>query len=138
MSKPSVDGASTDGPEAATLVAGFLDSWRQRDIEHIVSFFADDAVYHNVPVEPIVGRDAIRRIFQAFLDNFSSAALDIVAIAAQPDLVMAERVDRFVLNDGRKVDLPVTGVFVIKNQKIVRFSDYFDLASFERQSGMRL
>lgn len=138
MSKPLIDGPSIGGVEAATLVTGFLDSWRHRDIEHIVSFFADDAVYHNVPVQPIVGRAAIRRIFQAFLDNFSSAALDIVAMAAQPDLVMAERVDRFVLNDGRKVDLPVTGVFVIKNQKIVRFSDYFDLASFERQSGMRL
>lgn len=138
MSNVSVGGSSLSGPQAAALVSGFLESWRGRDIEHILSFLADDAVYHNVPVQPIVGRAAIRQIFQAFLDNFRSAALDVVAMAAQPDLVMAERVDRFVLNDGRKVDLPVTGVFVIKNQKIVRFSDYFDLASFERQSGLKL
>ena len=124
--------------DASALVSSFLASWQNRDIEQILEFLAKDAVYHNVPVAPIVGRDAIRGIFQAFLDTFAFASLDVVTMAAAPDLVLAERMDRFVLNDGRKVELPVTGVFELQDGKIARFSDYFDLASFERQSGMKL
>jgi len=97
--------------QASALVSSFLASWQNRDIEQILEFLAKDAVYHNVPVAPIVGRDAIRGIFQAFLDTFAFASLDVITMAAAPDLVLAERMDRFVLNDGRKVELPVTGVF---------------------------
>jgi limonene-1,2-epoxide hydrolase len=130
--------ASMTSAESAAFVTSFLASWEKRDLAHILSHFADDAVYHNVPVEPIVGLAAIRGIFNAFLEAFRSASLDVVTMASSPDLVLAERVDRFVLNDGRRVELPVTGVFVIRDRKIVRFSDYFDLASFARQSGMNL
>ena len=124
--------------EAELLVRDFLGAWEGRDIDYITSFFTEDAVYHNVPVAPIAGLANIRAIFQAFLGAFRSASLEIVEIAAAPGLVIAERMDRFVLNDGRKVDLPVTGVFILAGRKIVRFSDYFDLACFEKQSGMKL
>ncbi len=120
------------------LVRDFLGSWEGRDLDTICGAFADDAVYHNVPVKPIEGIAGIRAIFQAFLDAFAEAKLDIIALAAEPGLVLAERVDYFTMNDGRKVVLPVTGVFVVKNDQITRFSDYFDLADFERQSGFKL
>ncbi|BBX01662.1 limonene-1,2-epoxide hydrolase [Mycolicibacterium moriokaense] len=120
------------------LVRDFLGSWEGRDLDTICGAFADDAVYHNVPVKPIEGIAGIRAIFQAFLDAFAEAKLDIITLAAEPGLVHAERVDYFTMNDGRKVVLPVTGVFVVKNDQITRFSDYFDLADFERQSGFKL
>ncbi len=129
----------TDTKEASeTVVRNFLGSWQGRNLETICSGFADDAVYHNVPVEPIEGIAGIRAIFQGFLDAFSDAELDVLRLAAEPGLVLAERVDYFTMNDGRKITLPVTGVFEVKNGKITRFSDYFDLADFERQSGMKL
>ncbi|WP_245604932.1 limonene-1,2-epoxide hydrolase family protein [Mycobacterium genavense] len=80
----------------------------------------------------------VSAVFQAFLDAFSDAKLDIRTLAAESGLVLVERVDCFTMNDGRKVVLPVTGVFEVKNGKIARFSDYFDLADFEEQSGMKL
>src|SRR5882757_3868639 len=126
----------TDTKEASeTVVRNFLGSWQGRNLETICSGFADDAVYHNEPIEGIAG---IRAIFQGFLDAFSDAELDVLRLAAEPGLVLAERVDYFTMNDGRKITLPVTGVFEVKNGKITRFSDYFDLADFERQSGMKL
>ncbi len=129
----------TDTKEASEkLVRDFLGSWPGRSLDAICSGFASDAVYHNVPVRPIEGIAGIREIFQAFLDSFCDAKLDIVTLAAEPGLVLVERVDYFTMNDGRKVTLPVTGVFEIKSGKIARFSDYFDLADFERQSGMKL
>jgi limonene-1,2-epoxide hydrolase len=129
----------TDTKEASEkLVRDFLGSWQGRSLEAICSGFADDAVYHNVPVEPIEGIAGIRAIFRGFLDAFCDAKLDVLSLAAEPGLVLAERVDYFTMNNGRKITLPVTGVFEVKNGKITRFSDYFDLADFERQSGMKL
>ncbi|KQH78532.1 MULTISPECIES: limonene-1,2-epoxide hydrolase family protein [Mycobacterium] len=129
----------TDTKEASEqVVRDFLGSWEARSLDTICSGFADDAVYHNVPVAPIEGIAGIRGIFEAFLAAFSDAKLDIVTLAAEPGRVLVERVDYFTMNDGRKVVLPVTGVFEVKNGKITRFSDYFDLADFEGQSGMKL
>ena len=124
--------------ESRQWVLSFLNAWRERNLDHLLSFFASDAVYHNVPVAPIVGQAAIRDIFAAFLREFRTASLDVVTAVAEPGLVIAERIDRFESNSGRRIELPVTGVFVLAGGKIARFSDYFDLASFERQSGMKL
>lgn len=129
---------SMNAAEAEAFIRDFLGSWQRRDLDYIMSFFAEHATYHNVPVPPIVGAAGIRAIFEAFLGAFTEAALDLVTIAAKPDLVLTERIDRFLMTDGRKVTLPVNGVFEIKDRKIVRFSDYFDLATFERQSGLKL
>lgn len=129
----------SDSKEASEkLVRDFLGSWQGRNLDTICGAFADNAVYHNVPVKPIEGTAGIRGIFQAFLDAFTYAELKIITLAAEPGLVLAERIDYFTMNDGRKIVLPVTGVFVVKNGKITRFSDYFDLADFERQSGLKL
>jgi limonene-1,2-epoxide hydrolase len=129
----------TDSKESSEkLVRDFLGSWQGRNLDTICGAFAENAVYHNVPVKPIEGMAGIRGIFQAFLDSFTYAELKIITLAAEPGLVLAERIDYFTMNDGRKIVLPVTGVFFVKNGKITRFSDYFDLADFERQSGLKL
>ena len=73
----------------------------------------------------------------AYDSAFDTIALDIITIAGEADLVLAERVDRFTLK-GKYFELPVNGVFEIKNGKIHRFSDYFDLATFEGHSGFKL
>jgi limonene-1,2-epoxide hydrolase len=128
----------SDGISDESVVVAFLQSWKGRDIDYIMSFFDEHAVYHNVPVAPITGHVGIRQVFQSFLDAFPLAALDIVNIVGRTGLVFAERIDRFTTSAGRNVVLPVNGVFVLEAGKIKRFSDYFDLASFENQSGLKL
>lgn len=125
-------------PASEQLVRDFLGSWFGRDLEEICGYFDADAIYHNVPVAPITGIAGIRQIFAAFLDTFGSARLGIISLAAKAGLVLAERMDHFVMCDGTRVALPGTGVFEVRDGKIRRFSDYFDLANFERQSGMKL
>lgn len=119
-------------------VRDFLGAWTGRDIDALCGYFAADAVYHNVPVAPIAGIAGIRQIFVAFLDAFEAASLDVISLAAAPGLVIAERIDRFTMRNGTRVVLPVTGVFELRGGRITRFSDYFDLADFERQSGLKL
>jgi len=121
-----------------TLVRDFLGAWPRRDLDELMSFFAADAVYHNVPVAPCVGAAAIRETFAGFLATMPGIVLDVVNLAASGSLVMAERIDRFVMPNGHRFDLPVTGVFEVRDGKIVAFRDYFNLASFESESGLSL
>ena len=50
------------------LVDRFIAAWKTEDVDHIVSFFHDDAVYTNVPIDPPNrGIEAIRTMIGGFL-----------------------------------------------------------------------
>ncbi len=122
---------------AERIVTDFLAAWPRKDVDELMSYFAEDAVYHNVPVAPCVGAAEIRKVFDGFLGEFE-IVLEVVNIASQGDRVFTERIDRFVMNGGKRFDLPVNGVFELRGGKIVSFRDYFDLATFENGSGLKL
>jgi limonene-1,2-epoxide hydrolase len=120
------------------IILDFLAAWPRANVDELMSYFAPDAVYHNVPVAPIQGADRIREIFQAFLGLMNRIDLDVVHSAAKGNVVFTERIDRFHMKNGKKFDLPVNGIFELRGGKIVRFSDYFNLADWEKPSGMPL
>jgi len=121
---------------AEKIVTEFLAAWPRKNVDELMRYFADDAVYHNIPVPPVRGADAIRKTFEGFLGAFS-IVLEVVNMASSGDRVFTERIDRFEM-DGRRFDLPVNGVFELRGGKIVSFRDYFDLATFENASGLKL
>ncbi|MFK7914624.1 MAG: nuclear transport factor 2 family protein, partial [Pseudomonadales bacterium] len=45
---------------ASDRVLAMISGWNERDLEAIVDCFADDAVYHNIPMEPVQGKQGIR------------------------------------------------------------------------------
>ena len=47
-------------PQASndTMIRDFLAGWESRHAEYIVSCFTDDAVYHSIPLAPIIGKDS--------------------------------------------------------------------------------
>ena len=113
------------------LVRRFCASWSTIDIPKILDFFTDDAVYHNMPVQPIQGKDAIQGVIEQFMAPFERADWEIKQIVAAGDIVLTERVDRFI---GEKtVELPVMGTFEIRDGKIAAWRDYFDLAAWTSQ-----
>lgn len=115
------------------LVEAFCMAWKARDVDDIVSYFADDAVYHNIPIEPAVGLDAIRAVIEMFVPPADEIEFTIHLMLSDGDMVFTERTDRFVTG-GKTVDLPVAGVFEIRDGKIVAWRDYFDLQTFMNQS----
>ena len=120
------------------LVRDFCGAWLRRNLDELMRPFAADAVYHNVPVAPVVGAAGIRATFAGFLEGMPYIELDVVNAAASGALVFTERVDRFAMPNGHRFELPVNGVFEVRDGKIVSFRDYFDLATFERGSGLKL
>ena len=124
--------------DAERVVRDFLTAWPRKDVDELMSFFAPDAVYHNVPVKPLVGAAAIRGAFQGFCDMMNEGIeLDVLNVTSSGDVVMAERIDRFRWN-GRRLDLPVCGVFEVRNGKIAKFRDYFDYPSWFEATGAPL
>jgi limonene-1,2-epoxide hydrolase len=102
----------------------------------LAAFFTDDAVYHNIPLAPVVGREAIANTIATFIrpgpPGVESIEFRVINIAADGPVVMTERVDVFKLPD-KSFELPVMGIFEVGNGKINAWRDYFDLNQFTSQ-----
>ncbi len=118
--------------DSEKIVSDFCKAWSRRSLDELMSFFAEDAVYHNIPMPPAKGKDAIRNAINTFLPMASAVEFKVLRTAASGDLVINERVDIFQMG-GKRVELPVAGVFEVRNGKIVAWRDYFDLAMWTRQ-----
>ncbi len=118
-------------PEA--VVRDFCAAFARCDVRELVDFFTPDAVYHNMPIAPVKGREAIENTLRQFVDPEGEAEFELRAVASSGSTVLTERVDRFVLR-GKKVELPVMGAFEVTPEgKIRAWRDYFDLSQFTRQ-----
>ena len=107
------------------MIREFLAAWERRDTEHIVAAFAEDGVYHSIPLTPIVGRAAIREWVAGF-EGVPPGRLEVHHQIATDNVVMNERTDYITLN-GKPVTLPICGVFEIDNGHIKAWREYFDL-----------
>lgn len=117
--------------DPVTVVERFCAAWDRLDFDGIVALLADDIDYHNIPLEPLSGKDEVEAYLRA-AGPFDSCRWEIVSIAAQGAKVLTERVDRFIVH-GMRIDLPVMGTFEVHDGKIRRWRDYFDLASYRAQ-----
>jgi len=117
-----------------TLIRSFCEAFSRRDADEILAFFTEDAVYHNMPLPAMTGKPAIRPVLEMFLKPAASAEFEVLNIAASGDIVLTERIDRFEIA-GKTIELPVMGTFEIKGGKIVAWRDYFDMATWTRQTG---
>jgi limonene-1,2-epoxide hydrolase len=110
-------------------VRRFCTAFARRDVDELMDFFARDAVYHNIPLPPAIGIDAIRESLSMFVPASPKIEFEILHMASHGPVVFAERVDRMTFN-GKAVELPVTGVFEIEDGKIRAWRDYFDMQMF--------
>ncbi len=118
-------------PEA--VVRSFCTAWERRDIPTILDFFSDDAVYHNMPLAPVSGKDGIEEVLHLFVLPAEKIRFEILHLLSQGNLVLTERVDHFTIS-GKEIALPVAGVFELRDGKIVAWRDYFDFATWQRAS----
>jgi limonene-1,2-epoxide hydrolase len=102
----------------------------------LAAFFTDDAVYHNIPLAPVVGRNDIANTIATFIrpgaPGIESIEFRVINIAADGPVVMTERVDVFQLPD-KSFELPVMGIFEVSDGTINAWRDYFDLNQFTSQ-----
>ncbi len=116
----------------AETVTAFCAAWETGDLDDIMAFFADDAVYHNIPVDPLTGPEAIRAMIEMFTTGVERIEFQIRHLAAAGDVVLTERIDVFHRPEGT-ITLPVMGTFEIRDGRIAAWRDYFDLNQYMAQ-----
>ncbi len=125
----------SDGAHYEALVREFCDAWAEGDHDKVVSFFTEDGVYHNIPVDPMVGHEAIRMMIDGFTAGLKVKVFRIDTMISNGSTVITERVDIFEKPDGGEISLPVMGIFECEGDKIARWREYFDLNQFMSQAG---
>lgn len=112
----------------AQVVTALIDACNRRDVEAALQLFHADALYHNIPVAPARGLAEIRAALGPFLAMASAVEWEVHHLVANTEgIVMTERTDRFELPTGW-LELPVMGVFEVKDGLIKAWRDYFDMA----------
>jgi limonene-1,2-epoxide hydrolase len=116
------------------LVWAMLSAWEQRDTSYIIDHFTEDAVYHAMPLRPIVGKTNLRSWVQTF-ESVPPGQLQIRHQVESDHVVMNERTDRITIQ-GTEVVLPICAIFEADHGLIKAWREYFDLAGLRRLLGV--
>lgn len=109
------------------IVERWIAAFNAADIETLASLYAHDAVNHQVVMDPLNGRDAIRKMFRT---EFSRATM--VCIPVQ----IHEAGEWAILEWRDPLGLRGCGFFHVQNDLIIFQRGYFDQLSFFRQQGL--
>jgi limonene-1,2-epoxide hydrolase len=115
------------------MVTALIKANEDKDVDALLTLLSDDVAYENVPMGVMNGHDEVRAMLGPFLGSAEKIAWEVLEQVESGDVVMNERVDRFWLQGGHKIELRVAGVFKVKDGKITVWRDYFDLAAFNQQ-----
>jgi limonene-1,2-epoxide hydrolase len=113
-------------PSAEQVVRDFCAAASTRDPAVLRSFFADDVVYHNIPMDPAEGIEATMAVVDMFVNMCEALDFEIHHLASDGSTVLTERTDTFTIK-GKTAPLPVMGAFHVSDGKITAWRDYFDM-----------
>ena len=121
-------------PSAEQVVREFCAAASTRDPEILRGYFADDIVYHNIPMDPAEGIEATMGVINMFVGMCDAMEFEIHHLASDGSTVLTERTDTFTMN-GKTAPLPVMGAFHVSDGKITAWRDYFDMAQVTAMFG---
>lgn len=113
--------------EPRELVKKWVDVFNKADAEALAAFYADDAINHQVVADPLIGKEAIKQMFET---EFARATMVCIPenIFQDGEWAMLEWKDPLGLRG--------CGFFHIVNDKIIFQRGYWDKLSFLRQQGL--
>jgi limonene-1,2-epoxide hydrolase len=123
-----------DEHDYEALTRDFCKTWELGDTAAVVAWFTDDATYHNIPVDPLVGHEAIAGMVDMFTTGLTVVEFKILEMVSRGSTVVTERVDIFRKPDGSLVELPVMGILEWEGDKLANWREYFDLNQFMSQA----
>jgi limonene-1,2-epoxide hydrolase len=123
--------AVTDSAES--VVRNFFACFPASDVDEVIGYFHDDAVYIDGPRGVHKGINAIRTELQSQLEMVPNTTVDIKALAGSGGTVLTERVDQCEIA-GKSVGMEVVGVFDVNSKgQVTRWRDYYDLPTLVEQ-----
>lgn len=117
---------------AADVVQQFIAAIERRDIDAAIALMHPDCEYDNVPIGPVHGHEAIRKILDPVVARTDEVRWPVARSAEAGPVVFNERLDRFRSGD-RWIEIAVAGVWEVHDGLITLWRDYFDLDTYRRQ-----
>jgi limonene-1,2-epoxide hydrolase len=115
------------------IVSQFIGAIERRDMESVGGLLSEEISYENMPMRPILGRDAVMKVIEAFLAPAELVDWKVLRQWECDGVVINERIDRFRIGNGW-LELPVAGFFEFDTEgRILVWRDYFDLGSYTSQ-----
>lgn len=116
------------------IVEAYIAAYENKDLDSLARMTAPDIAYHNVPMPIVHGKDAFVQGAAAFISKMNEISWETLHIAESASgSVLTERIDNFVMKDGRRITIRCMGVFELRDGLVARWSDYFDLAEYKSQ-----
>jgi len=109
--------------------------WRDlyaRDFDAVGSAFADDGEYTDMPTpaEDVArGPEQVAARLRVGLGPLESISHDVRAIVGEGDTIVTEHVEHWEWPTGERVSLPFVSMMQLRDGRIVRWWDYWDLAT---------
>jgi len=111
------------------VVQQFLGRMERGDYDSAMALISKDCDYINPPpLGAVRGPAAVRGILEPFFAPTLENELRVLRGASAGPILFVERLDRHRLAD-KWVELPVTGVFEVRDGQITYWRDYFDAAT---------
>lgn len=117
--------------DAEETVLAFVEAWNALDQDRIHALMAEDIFYHNMPLKPVRGRAAVHAHLAAW--PVDACEWSVINIATNGNVVLTERVDRFVRGEDR-ITVPVMGAFEVTDGLITHWRDYFDMGALKPEA----
>jgi steroid delta-isomerase-like uncharacterized protein len=120
------------------VVRAFHRAFVSRDVDALMSLYADDAVNHQVAEEPLRRKDAIRKGFERFFDAFPDETTEVLNLFEDGEWGIWEwRGGRPNAPPGAPV-LHGCGFFQVRGGKIVFQRGYWDKLTLLRAHSLPL
>lgn len=117
---------STDS--SIDIVMAFSDAMEKMDFDTALQYAADDIEYINSPGTTMYGHAGVRAVLEPFFAPIEENEFMIKRKFSEGHLVVLERLDRHRIPQGW-FELPVCGVYEVKDGKIKYWREYFDMAT---------
>jgi limonene-1,2-epoxide hydrolase len=114
------------------VVTAFLKAMETMDYDAGCRWVAPDCEYTNLPMGTARGPEGVRATLEPFFAPTLSNEFKVLRQVTDGDVVVVERLDRHQLGPDRWAELPVTGIFEVRNGLITVWREYFDLATLFR------
>lgn len=134
----SAASAQVHSSAEARLLSSYAAAWSSNNVERVAAYFTDDAIYEDVALGQVhKGKSAIKAFAQrtfSDLPGFSMKQQSLVLGngSAAIEWVMSGTYRK----TGKSFSVRGVSVMQLENGKIRRNSDYWNIAEFQRQTGV--
>ncbi len=117
------------------VVEEMITAWNEQEWDKIADLFTEDGVLHSMMIDPVVGRETIRKRIVGMGEGVEEIKLNIINMGRVNDVVVIERVDEFTYK-GHKGKVPVVGILEIEGDHVKVWREYYDRAELLAAMGL--